>query len=243
MTATLTAVGVGPGDPELLTVKAVRVLDHADVVFVPRSRDGEESLALRIARPWLRADQRIVELPLPMTRDMDALRAAWRTAADTIAATLGDGAGAYILLGDPLLYGTFIYIAAALRERHPHIALRVVPGVPSFSAAAARAFFPLATTNNRVAILPASYETDAAALRRLLADFDTVILLKVGPVLPRIVAALREAGLLAHTIYAERVGMPEERIIHDITALPDAPAPYLSLLIVRRPEAERSETP
>ena len=221
MTATLTAVGVGPGDPELLTVKAVRVLDHADVVFVPRSRDGEESLALR----------------------MDALRAAWRTAADTIAATLGDGAGAYILLGDPLLYGTFIYIAAALRERHPHIALRVVPGVPSFSAAAARAFFPLATTNNRVAILPASYETDAAALRRLLADFDTVILLKVGPVLPRIVAALREAGLLAHTIYAERVGMPEERIIHDITALPDAPAPYLSLLIVRRPEAERSETP
>nr|WP_290668352.1 precorrin-2 C(20)-methyltransferase [Ardenticatena sp.] len=235
MSATLTAVGVGPGDPELLTIKAVRLLDHADVVFVPRSRDGHQSLALRVVQPWLRADQRVVELPLPMTRDADTLHAAWHAAADTIAAELPHGEGAYVLLGDPLFYGTFIYIAAALAEHHPHIALRVVPGIPSFSAAAAAAFFPLATTNQRVAILPASYETDAKALRRLLADFDTVVLLKVGPVLPRVVAALREEGLLDHAIYAERVGMPEERIVRDVRTLPDAPAPYLSLLIVRQP--------
>lgn len=240
MSATLTAVGVGPGNPELLTIKAVRVLDHAQVVFVPRSRDGDQSLALRIVHPWLRTDQRVVELPLPMTRDADTLHAAWHAAADTIADELGHGQGAYVLLGDPLFYGTFIYIAGALAERHPHIALRVVPGVTSFSAAAAAAFFPLATTNQRVAILPASYETDGATLRRLLADFDTVILLKVGPVLPQVVAALREEGLLDHAIYAERVGMPEERIVRDVRTLPDVPAPYLSLLLVRHPNRRRA---
>ncbi len=243
----LTAVGLGPGDPELITLKGLRAIEAADLVFVPRSQDGEQSLALRIAQPWLRPErQQIIELPLPMTRHKAQLLLAWQAAADQIAqafATL-DGnepeqrvrCGVYLLLGDPLLYGTFIYIWSELAVRHPHIGIEIVPGVTSFAAAAAHAQFPLSTTSDRIAILPASYETEATKLRRLLADYETVILLKVGPVLPQILAALEEMDLLDSTLYAERVGMPEERIAlgSAIRALHHQRRPYLSLLIVRR---------
>ena len=239
----LTAVGLGPGDPELVTIKGLRAIEAASVIFVPRSRDGDASLALRIARPWLDpARQQIVELGLPMTRDPDLLAPAWRAAADRIADELqavGCGAGhkargAYLLLGDPLLYGTFIYLWGELAARYPQVAVTIIPGVTSFAAAAARAGIPLGTTNERVSIVPASYETNAVQLRRLLSDADTVILMKVGRVLPQVLAALAELSLLDAAIYVERVGMPEELIVRDLRTLHGQQRPYLSLLIVRR---------
>jgi precorrin-2/cobalt-factor-2 C20-methyltransferase len=247
ISAKLIAVGLGPGDPELITLKGLRAIEAADLVFVPRSQDGGQSLALRIAQPWLHPErQQTVELPLPMTRHQAQLVLAWQAAADQIAeafVALGRNEpeqrarrGVYLLLGDPLLYGTFIYIWGELAVRHPHIGIEIIPGVTSFAAAAARAQFPLSATSDRVAILPASYETDATQLRRLLADYETVILLKVGPALPQILAALAEMDLLNSTLYAERVGMPEERIAlgSEIRALHNQRRPYLSLLIVRR---------
>ncbi len=104
----------------------------------------------------------------------------------------------------------------------------------SFAAAAARAGIPLGTTNDRVSIVPASYETDAGQLRRLLSDADTVILMKVGRVLPQVLATLAELGLLDAAVYVERIGMPEELIVRDLRALRGQQRPYLSLLIVRR---------
>jgi precorrin-2/cobalt-factor-2 C20-methyltransferase len=256
LSSKLTAVGLGPGDPELITVKGQRAIQTANLVFVPRSQEGDQSLALRIAQPWLNlAHQQIIELPLPMTRDSDRLTPAWQAAADQIAAAFkelagpvveqitpvsapppkGEGRGAYLLLGDPLLYGTFTYIWAELVARHPHIAIEIVPGVTSFAAAAARAGFPLCATSDRVVILPASYETDGRQLRRLLADYETIILMKVGPVLPQILAAVEEMGLLDSSLYAERVGMPEEYVAQgaQLHPLRDQRRPYLSLLIVR----------
>jgi precorrin-2/cobalt-factor-2 C20-methyltransferase len=238
----LTAVGLGPGDPELITYKGLRAIETADLIFVPRSQDGEQSLALRLAQPWLRPEhQPVIELALPMTRNPKELIPAWQAAADHIAQSLAglekDGPqGVYLLLGDPLLYGTFTYIWAELAAGHPHIQIEIVPGVTSFAAAAARAQFPLSHTSDRVAILPASYETDAEQLRRLLADYETVILLKVGPVLPRVLTALAEMDLLDSTLYAERVGMPEEIIASgsEVRRLRHQRRPYLSLLIVRR---------
>jgi precorrin-2/cobalt-factor-2 C20-methyltransferase len=246
----LTAVGLGPGDPELITMKGWRAIRAAQLIFVPRSRTGEQSLALRIAQSSLELErQHIVELLLPMTRNSAELIPAWQAAADQIAAQfarhdddddeeahLTDIKGVYLLLGDPLLYGTFINIWEQLVAHHPRIEIEIVPGVTSFAASAARAQMPLSTTSDRVAILPASYETDAAQLRRLLADFDTVILMKVGRVLPQILEALAEMDLLNSTVYAERVGMPEERIAFgaELAALRNERRPYLSLLIVKR---------
>jgi precorrin-2/cobalt-factor-2 C20-methyltransferase len=239
----LTAVGLGPGDPELITVKGKTAIEAAQLIFAPRSQNGEQSLALRIAEQWLNRDrQRIVELPLPMTRDAGQLQPAWATAADTIAQSFAQlaahesGRGVYLLLGDPLLYGTFTYIWTELAQRHPHIAIEIMPGITSFAAGAARAQFVLSTTSDRVAILPATYETNAGQMRQLLSDFDTVILMKVGRVLPQILAALDELNLLETSLYAERVGMPEERIVvgPQLRALQNQRRPYLSLLIVRQ---------
>ncbi len=235
-TATLTAIGLGPGDPELITLKGLRALQAADVLFVPQSRDGDQSLALRIAEPWIdRTRQTVVTLPLPMTRDAGQLRPAWRAAAETIVAELGaDRQGAYLLLGDPLLYGTFVYLWRELAAIQAPVAVRIIPGVTSFAAAAAAGGMPLAMSNERLIVVPASYETDAAALRRLLNDFETVVLMKAGSALPAIVAALEELDLLDHALYAERVGMPEELIARDLRALDPQRRPYLSLVIVRR---------
>jgi precorrin-2/cobalt-factor-2 C20-methyltransferase len=232
----LRAVGLGPGDPELITLKGLRAIQEAELIFVPRSRDGDTSLALRIAEPWIdRQRQRVVELPLPMTRDPDQLGPAWAAAAATIVEHLGGGArGVYLLLGDPLLYGTFLYLWRELAHRAPEVAVSVIPGITSFAAAAARGGVPLGATHDRLIVLPASYEADAALLRRLLADFETVVLMKVGPALPQVIAALEELDLLDHALYAERVGMPEELIVRDLRALRGERRPYLSLVIVRR---------
>lgn len=275
----LTAVGLGPGDPELITVKGLRAIEAAQLIFVPRSQDGEQSLALRIAQPWLHLDrQQVIELPLPMTRNPGQLTLAWQEAADCMAQALNgislpdihphvwadlasahvgdhkgsplpsvvsgkengiaeaEARGVYLLLGDPLLYGTFTYIWAELTARHPHIAIEIIPGITSFAAAAAQAKFPLSMTSDRVVILPASYETDAARLRRLLTDYETIILMKVGTVLPQILGALEELNLLDSALYAERVGMPEEFLASgpELRALRHQRRPYLSLLMVRR---------
>ncbi len=233
----LTAVGLGPGDPELVTVKGRRAIQGAELVFVPRSRDGAASLALRIARPWIdEARQQIVELPLPMTRDAALLVPAWEQAADTIAARLaGGGRAVYLLLGDPLLYGTFTYIWQALARRHPQIAVTIVPGVTSFAAAAARAQTVLGTTDERLAVVPAPAHADAASLRDLLERCETLVLMKVGPVLSQVIESLDQLGLLDAAVYAEHVGMPEERIVYDLRELRGQTRPYLSLVLVRRP--------
>lgn len=232
----LTAIGVGPGEPDLITVKGLRALESAEIIFVPRSKDGDKSLALRIVEPYLRDGQHVIKLPLPMTRNPDLLVPAWENAADIIAhslAEMGATRGVYLLLGDPLLYGTFTYIWERLAQRHTHIAIQIIPGVTSFAATAAATQTILSTTNDRVAILPASYETDAARLRNLLTSFDTVILMKAGTVLPQLLDAIDELGLLGSTVYGERVGMPEKILVTDVTTLRGQRRPYLSLLIVR----------
>lgn len=235
-TATLTAIGLGPGDPELITLKGLRALQAADVLFVPQSRDGDQSLALHIAEPWIdRARQTVVALPLPMTRDAGQLRPAWRAAAETIVAELGaDRHGAYVLLGDPLLYGTFVYLWRELTALQAPVTVRIIPGVASFAAAAAAGGIPLAMSNERLIVVPASYETDTTTLQQVLRDFETVVLMKAGAALPAITATLEELDLLDHALYAERVGMPEELIARDLRSLDPQRRPYLSLVIVRR---------
>jgi precorrin-2/cobalt-factor-2 C20-methyltransferase len=241
-TLQLTTVGLGPGDPELVTIKGVRAIEAADLIFAPRSRPDEASRALRIAQPWIDPQrQQVIPLTIPMHRDPAQAAAAYRTIADDIGARLSELAarspqglarGAYLLLGDPLLYGTFTTLRAELAARYPALEVVIVPGVTSFAAAAAQAGLPLSSGDDRIAILPAPAE--AGELRGLLAQFETLILMKVGRALPQIVATLDELGLLEGTLYAEHIGMPEERIVRDVGSLRAYQAPYLSLLIVRR---------
>jgi precorrin-2/cobalt-factor-2 C20-methyltransferase len=231
----LIAVGVGPGDPELITLKGLRAIQSADVIFTPLSREGDASIALQIATPWIDQErQRLVSLPLPMTRDAGQLRPAWQAAAATIQQELtGRQRGVYLLLGDPLLYGTFSYL---WRELHTaaNITVKIIPGITSFAAAAAAGGVPLTMADERLIVLPASYETDTLTLQRLLNDFNTVVLMKAGTALPTIVTALQQLNLLDQALYAERVGLEGEFITRDLRTLDLQHRPYLSLVIVRR---------
>jgi precorrin-2/cobalt-factor-2 C20-methyltransferase len=239
----LTVIGVGPGDPELITLKGIRAIENADLVFLPSTGEGSESMALRAAFPWVDHNrQQVVHLPLVMTRDADKASSFYTAAAKLIARTFASRAitigrddvrGTYLLLGDPLLYGTFTAIGRELLACAPHIEIEVVPGVTSFAAAAARKQMVLGVGNERVAIVPATEDLNATSLRHLLTICNTLVLMKVGRVLPQILDALDELGLLGNALFAERVGMPDEDLVQDVRLLRGQQRSYLSLLIVR----------
>jgi precorrin-2/cobalt-factor-2 C20-methyltransferase len=237
----LTVVGLGPGDPELVTVKGQRAIEAADVIFAPRSRADEASRALSIAQPWLDPQrQQVIPLTLPMVRSNAHAAETYRAVAEEIGMHLAQQPGehvrgVYLLLGDPLLYGTFTYIRAELSTRYPALTVEFTPGVTSFAATSARVGLPLSMHDEQVAIVPASDQPNAAALRPLVAHCETLIIMKVGRVLPQVVAALDELGLLECAIYAEYIGMPGERIVREVDSLRSYQGPYLSLLIVRQP--------
>lgn len=233
----LTVVGLGPGDPELITVKGKQAIEAADVIFAPRSQPDEASRALRIAQPWCSPQQQVVLLTLPMVRDAERHAATYHATAREIAATFthyGPAArGVYLLLGDPLLYGTFTYLGHALTEQLPTLTIEIIPGVTAFAATAARTGLPLSMHDEQVAIVPASTYLAAVPSGPPFAHFQTVIIMKVGRVLPHVIAALDALGLLDGAIYAEYIGMPEERIVRAVGSLRTYQGPYLSLLIVR----------
>lgn len=238
----LTAVGIGPGDPDLITVKGMRTIQEADIVFAPLNAKTGESTAISIAEMWLdRNRQQVIALKLEMVRYAGKLTEVWAATANQILNAMktyadehnADAVNAvYLILGDPSLYGTFTYIAAQIADSD--VSVSIVPGVMSFAAGAATAQFPLAVMDERVAVLPASYEADSTKLRETLAAFDVVILMKVGRVLPQILDMLAELNLLPNSLYVEKVGMADERVIVGLADLPREPAPYFSLVIVRK---------
>lgn len=234
--ARLSVVGLGPGDPELITLKGLRRIQTAQAIFLPRSRERGQSIARQIADDYLETTrQQIVELPLVMARDPVQMMDGWESAADVMAREIPTGGdAAYLILGDPSLYGTFSYLAEPLRLRRPDLLIEYVPGVTSYSAAAAAAGIPLALGDQRVAILPAAYEDDPQAALGLLSYFDTLVLLKAGSTLPALQVALTEAGLAEQVIVAERVGFAGQRLWRGLNDLPDGALSYFSLAIIKK---------
>lgn len=227
---TLYGIGLGPGDPELITVRGLRLLQDATVVFLPTRRAGAPSYAGTIAASYLSpARQTIVPLVYPAGRGIKA-HERWNANADEIARRLRGGhVGAFLTEGDPLLYSTFVHALLPLRERHPQVAVHVVPGVWSGSAAAARLATPLADGNERLAVIPATYALDD--LESVLATYDTVVLLKPATDTQGLRSVLSRSG--AQAVWVQRVGRPEERVVYELDSLPDARPDYFSIVIAR----------
>ncbi len=228
------AVGVGPGDPELLTRKAERVLRAADVICAPAATADDSSHALSIVEPLLdRNRQEIVVKVFPMRKNQEGLEEYWHTAAETVASHVRQGRDvAFITIGDPFLYSTFIYLYRIFREQYPDIPIEAVPGVTSVTAAAAAAGIPLGTASERIAILPATFEEDK--LRRTLTDFDTVVLMKVNRVFNRVYALLVDMELECSGVFVSRAGTSEEQVVFDLASLVGRKLDYLSLLIIKK---------
>ena len=238
-TGTLYGVGVGPGDPQLVTLRALEVLGQCPVVAVPVSQPGAESYALSVVAIHLRPPEHVLlRLHFPMTRARAERLAARREAAQRVYAELQAGRDvAFLTEGDPMLHSTFLH---ALAHLPPDTPFQVVPGVSSIAAAAAVAGVPLVDGDQRLAVLPATFE-DLTRLGRTLRDFDTVVLLKVHRVLDRVIDTLTELDLLDQAVLVERASHPSGRVVRDVASLRGRPVHYLSLLIVRSGRGGGSE--
>ena len=227
-TGRLSGIGVGPGDPELLTLKAVRRITEAAVIAYPMS-DDTNSLARSIAAAHIRPDHREVPMPIPCGQARAAAGAAYDAIAGTLAASLDGGEGVAVLCeGDPFLYGSFMYLFARLSGRY---AVEVVPGVSSLTAVAATAATPLCSLNDVLTVLPAPLPDEALAPR--LAQADTIALVKVHRHFARIRALIAAAGLTAQARYVERASLPGQRVL-PLDDVDPATVPYFSMILINR---------
>jgi len=228
---TLVGVGVGPGDPELVTVKAVRVLDAADVVFVPVLAADEPGRAEASVRAHIRHD-RVRRAVFAMREPVltPQREAAWDAAAAAVAEAYAEGAStvAFATIGDPNVYSTFTYLAHTVRERVADVRVQTIPGITAMQDLAARSGTVLCEGSETLALFPMTAGIER--FRAALAAFDTVVAYKGGRRLPEVLSVVREAGRLDGAVHGASLGLPDE----DIRAAAEvsAPAPYLSTLLV-----------
>lgn len=228
---TLYGIGVGPGDPDLITLKAIKTLQKVDVVLAAASTKNEASLALSIVRPHLGPDAEVLRLDFPMTRDQKVLDRAWRENAATVAGILDSGRNAaFLTLGDPLTYSTFGYLlrTLALLTDAP---VEVIPGVTSYQAAAAFTGRVLVESGESLAVV--SGVADEAALTRVLESAQSAVILKAYKNMPVIRRVLEKLGLSDSCVFVTRLGLEGEEVISGLANAPEKPS-YFSLILVRR---------
>ena len=229
---TLYGIGVGPGDPGLITLRAVEVLRRVPVVFAARSTKNHYSLALNVVQGFLSPSVRVERLGFPMTREAAALERAWQDNARKVLAVLETGRdAAFLTIGDPLTYSTYGYLLGALREMAPQVPVETIPGVTAYHAAAARLNLPL--VESRQSLLVVSGVNQPEEIEHLLSCGDTVVIMKTYRNYDRIVEALAELPPASRTYTVSCCGLPDERIQEDARRLQGQKMPYLSLVIVK----------
>jgi len=225
-------IGLGPGDPELITLKALRTIQKADCIFVPKSDTKEDSLALEIVKDYVKG-KRVIEQIYPMTKDKQTLNTAWLKAAEEIHTEVKNGHDVvYLTLGDPMTFSTYIYLLRHLNTMLPEKAIHTIPGITSYNAAASAANYPLLTGNERLAVIPVP--KDLAELRPILESFDTVVMMKVAKKLDEVIQLLEDMKLSENALFASYIGQKDAYLTCDIVSLKGSGMGYMSVLIVKR---------
>lgn len=222
----LYGIGVGPGDPELMTAKAIRLLRECDVVAAPRSTDGRQT-ALDIAAPYMTKDMPVRLFDMPMTHDKAARNASHDAAADALCALLDEGKNvAFLTLGDPTVYSTYWYVhRRVVRRGYP---AELVPGVPSFCAAAAAMGRALCEDGEMLHIIPATHGKAEEGL----ALSGSKVLMKTGKSVLEVRELLRQRGELENAALVERVGMDGQRVVENLNEITE-PSGYFSIILVK----------
>jgi precorrin-2/cobalt-factor-2 C20-methyltransferase len=214
----LFCVGCGPGDPELLTVRAVNLIKNAEVIFAPTAREGKPSIALSVVEQYIDRPTKTVSLVFPMVKDRESLRDYWKRNADEIAGAVRSGKKVvYLTVGDPALYSTWIYIHRELKKSHRDIEVEIVPGVASMFAIAARAKISLAEGDETVAVVPACY--DMERVKKTANACDTMIFLKDGRYFDSVIEMLAQAGFSDNANIAIAQDVSEEGEILEMKRL------------------------
>ena len=227
MTGKLYGIGLGPGDPELLTLKAHRLIRTAQVIAYPAPDTGP-SLARAIAADFIPTDATEIPMIVPMRTDRFPAQQVYAEAAGQIATHLSARTDVAVLCeGDPFFYGSFMYLFARLAEQHP---VEIVPGVSSLGACAAALQRPLVARNDVLTVLPGTLPDDALTPR--IEAADAVSIMKVGRHLPRLRALIDSLGLTDHAGYVERASM-EAQTVHPLADAP-AEAPYFSMILINK---------
>lgn len=238
----LYGASLGPGDPGLITRRAWELLQRHDAHWsYPVRRKDADSHALQIVMcAGLALPPEHTPLIFPMTHDTEILAGYWLRAAEIVLTRLHAGQDVLFLVeGDASTYSTFGHLARTVRALDNKVVIETIAGVPSYNAAAARVAMPLAETDETVAIIPASY--GIGMIERLLDDFDTLVLLKVKPLLDDILDLLEQRGLMPHAAFVEKAGTEVERIERDVACLRGQKVNYLSLMLLRNPDRHRGE--
>ena len=233
-TGSLYGVGVGPGDPELLTIKAQKTLQKVAVISFTQLDDGKESYALSVVRGVLEAAKpEFLAITIPSDDETPVSPQTWTDAAAEIAGHLSQGKDvAFITEGDPMLYSEFFQVLGSVQSVVPDLEFEVIPGVSSVMAAAASSGMPLVTHGQRLTILPKVYGIDD--LREAITNSDTTVLMEVDRDLLQALANLEKLGLTGKATYVRQASTSRENVVEDISKLGAEDLDYFSLLIIRR---------
>ena len=229
----LYGIGVGPGDPDLITIKAAKILNRVDIVFAAASTKNNHSLAVNIASEHIPDSTAVEMLRFPMTSDKDETRRAWKEHAQTIIAELEKGRNvAFLTLGDSMTYSTYGYILKYVQTLAPHLEVQTVPGITSYQAAAARLNTPL--VEGEESLMVVSGVTGGNRLRELSGKPENVVFLKAYRNVPDIKAAIEETGTYASCVGVKNCSQSSEIIINDISELSQMKPDYWTLIISKQ---------
>lgn len=236
----LIGIGVGPGDPELLTVKAVNAIHNADVILCPASKEDRPSIALSVVSPLIdkSKNQEIIKLIFPMTKDRQILEQTWKKNAKIMAEVVLSGKNAvYLTVGDPYLYSTWIYMHKEIEKNFPSVKISVIPGIVSLFTFASKVGVSIAEGAEKVSIIPSCY--DLTTVKEIAKNSETLVFLKDGRYFDQVVDLLKEAGFPSNSIFAigQDLGTKDEVIrkltlgeVNDGTLT----TKYFSILVVKR---------
>lgn len=229
----LYGIGVGPGDPELLTVKAVKAIESADVIISPTKKMGKPSIALQIAKPYIKPETKLVVMDFPMlslSAERETLEKQWGENADQIQSMLNWGQNAvFLTLGDPMVYSTYSYVMEFLIDRGMEV--ETISGVPSFCSLAAHLNLPLTQGEESLGVVGMTQteeEVDA-----VLDAHQNIVVMKVSANAKGLAKALRERHLEDHFVMISNIGMDSEKVTRDIADL-EKKVPYLSTVLIKK---------